>query len=181
MEESSRDRIAILVPESQDWLRSRTPEACSMRPDWKRWLIVPLLLAWAPGASADDNDSAKVISECGAQDLPQSSIDSCLERVRVLEETDASANLQGLEAALERRASGKGSIAHAEQIRTLPPELSTPAKSVRMTDPSGASDEDAPANSRPLAGPDVDDQPPIADSDDEATSQSDNAQQDDPQ
>jgi hypothetical protein len=139
-----------------------------MQPHWKIWLIASLMLAWPLSAGADDNEAAKVVSECGVQDLPQSSVDSCLERVRVLEETNASADLQNLETTLERRASGKQSpgraTANAEPASRLATKLreATTAHGV-----NGPSDESAASpDSRRLAGVDAEDQPPVADSDD---------------
>lgn len=43
------------------------------------------------------------MSECSAPDIPAASVDSCLERVRILEETESSPDLVGLEARLEAR------------------------------------------------------------------------------
>jgi hypothetical protein len=56
----------------------------------------------SPALAADDNAGA-VLADCAAPDLPNSAIDSCLERVRVLDETDPSPQLQSLEAQLEQR------------------------------------------------------------------------------
>src|ERR1700719_1585138 len=95
---------AFVVPESAGCLPPN-PKVYRMRPERKLWLIAPLLCLWSLNASADDGDVAKVISECGAADLPQGAVDSCLERVRVLEETEPSSRLQSLEASLEQRES----------------------------------------------------------------------------
>ena len=142
-----------------------------MRPYGKFWPIALLLCVWPLGASADDNEAAKLISECSAQDLPQRSVDSCLERARVLEETEPSTGLQSLEAALARRA-GRGpsgiSTARAEPAAAPPAGPPSPAAAPLPTD--SLSDEhtvEAPTGSDRLAGPDADDQPPIADPDDE--------------
>jgi hypothetical protein len=144
-----------------------------MRADWKFWLIAPLLCAWPLSAGADDSDAAKLVSDCGAEDLPQSSIDSCLERVRVLEETEPSADLQSLEASLERRASGENSrrlsTSGAEAVTAAPTDLSRREDTATSLPMRGPTDEPATqqnADSQPPTGPDADDQPPIADSDD---------------
>ena len=76
-------------------------------------LIVPLVCIWPLIANADNSDAATLVSEGGTPDLPQSAVDSCLERVRVLEETEPSAQLQALEASLERRESGRLATARA--------------------------------------------------------------------
>ena len=44
-------------------------------------LIVPLVCIWPLIANADNSDAATLVSECGTPDLPQSAVDSCLERV----------------------------------------------------------------------------------------------------
>jgi hypothetical protein len=44
------------------------------------------------------------MTECSGPDLPASSVDSCLERVRIQEETNPSPGLESLEASLEARA-----------------------------------------------------------------------------
>ncbi len=60
----------------------------------------------APVAHARDSDADAFILECGTSDLPDAAVDSCLERARVLEETNPSARLESLEARLEQRESG---------------------------------------------------------------------------
>lgn len=136
-----------------------------MEHTWKFLLVAPLLLG-APVAGADESDAAKVMSECGAQNLPQSSLDSCLERVRVIEETDPSADLQSLEASLERRATGRQPprTTSARVVSAPPTELSKPAAAAPV-DPSNEPAAEVPSTSQRLAGPDAEDQPPISDSD----------------
>ncbi|MGH6876611.1 MAG: hypothetical protein ACREHV_04440 [Rhizomicrobium sp.] len=72
-------------------------------------LAVALLLlgAASPAALAQDDDATTVMADCGAPDLSGSALDSCLERVRVLDETDPSPRLQSLEARLEQREAGR--------------------------------------------------------------------------
>lgn len=68
-----------------------------------------LLLLCAGGVStagAAEESASAVLADCGSADLPAAQVDSCLERVRVLDETDPSAQLQTLEAQLEQRESG---------------------------------------------------------------------------
>lgn len=57
--------------------------------------------AWA--ADNDTGDTSALIAECGASNLPAASVDSCLERVRIHEETDSAPGLASLEARLEAR------------------------------------------------------------------------------
>lgn len=64
--------------------------------------ISMILLATATlPACAQQDDANKVIAECSRP--PREAIDSCLERVRVLNETNPSPQLQSLEAALSGR------------------------------------------------------------------------------
>lgn len=73
----------------------------------RSWSCVLFLLVLsagvAPPAFAADDTAGAVLADCGSSDLPVSAIDSCLERVRVLDETDPSPQLQSLEAQLEQR------------------------------------------------------------------------------
>jgi hypothetical protein len=69
-------------------------------------LSLALLLFCAPAPSAfagDGDDATSIMADCGGSDLPASAVDACLERARVLDETDPSAELQSLEARLEER------------------------------------------------------------------------------
>jgi hypothetical protein len=76
----------------------------------------------APVAARAD-DASTVLSDCGAAGLPASQIDSCLERVRVLDETDPSPQLQSLEARLEQQESGR------RMASRRPRQLVSPANS----------------------------------------------------
>jgi hypothetical protein len=78
-----------------------------------------LLFAGAPAALSAEDSASAVLSDCGSAVLPDSQVDSCLERVRVLDETDPSLQLQGLEAKLEQRAIGGRSA--GRQPRPLQP------------------------------------------------------------
>jgi hypothetical protein len=85
------------------------------------WLTVLLVGVGLPGASAADRDAAALAAECGAPDLPHAAIDSCLERLRVMDETNPSPRLESLEAGLERRASEDRSSA-GPALQIGPPE-----------------------------------------------------------
>jgi hypothetical protein len=66
-----------------------------------------LLLLWAPAAPsalAAEDSASSVLADCGTPDLAASAVDSCLERARVVDETDPSPQLESLEALLEARA-----------------------------------------------------------------------------
>jgi hypothetical protein len=135
-------------------------------PDWKLWLVVPLLCAWPLRILADDNEVAKLIAECGSEDLPQASLDSCLESVRVLEETEPSAQLQSLEGRLERREGGKTMSARTEPTFVPQADISRPEHRASP----GALEEDGPSTenddrdrAQSLSGSETDDQPPVAD------------------
>jgi hypothetical protein len=142
-----------------------------MRPDGKCWLIVSLLCLWPLSASADDGDVAKVISECGAPDLPQASVDSCLERVRVLEETQSSSQLQTLEAGLEQREGGRPVRTRAASVAAAPRAVEVAPEPPRATEGEGepgelASQYAAQDRSPPRSGPALEDEPPVADAPD---------------
>jgi hypothetical protein len=135
-------------------------------------LIVPLLCIWPLSAGADDGEAARLISECSAPDLPQASVDSCLERVRVLEETDASSQLQTLEATLSQRESG-GPVSTRAAAVVVPPvaEVSRrPDGAFESTDEQNRSvSQNAERDSFPRhSRSELEDQPPVADPPDEA-------------
>src|ERR1700733_7610933 len=61
---------------------------------------------FSQGYSLDGKDAlAKLTTDCGAVDLAEALVDSCLERARVLDETNPSPDVEVLEAKLEQRAS----------------------------------------------------------------------------
>ncbi|MGH6887938.1 MAG: hypothetical protein ACREHF_01870 [Rhizomicrobium sp.] len=57
--------------------------------------------AWA--AETGPDTTSAVMSDCSSPGLSAASVDSCLERVRILEETDSAPGLASLEARLEAR------------------------------------------------------------------------------
>ena len=79
-----------------------------------------LLFAGTPAALSAVDSPSVVLSDCGSADLPDSKVDSCLERVRVLDETDPSLQLQSLEAKLEQRAIGGRSASRQPRSLQLP-------------------------------------------------------------
>src|SRR5438477_7653220 len=134
--------------------------------DWKLWLVAPVLCVWPLAASADDSGAARLIAECGAEDLPQASLDSCLERVRILEETEPSAQLQSLEGRLEKHEVGETLNARAES--TSVPQADISRQMPMVAPPAWADDGYSPEthdqdNSQGLSGSEADDQPPITD------------------
>jgi hypothetical protein len=71
-------------------------------------LFVGAATAQAEG-TAQDSPTA-VLADCGSAELSNSQVDSCLERARVLDETDPSPQLQSLEAQLEQRETGHRAV-----------------------------------------------------------------------
>jgi len=145
-----------------------------MRPDRKFWLIVPFLCLWPLGASADDGDVAKAIAECGAPDLAPAAVDSCLERVRVLEETESSSQLQTLEASLEQRESGRPARAPAATVAAAPRAVEVAPEPERAAEGEGRQDELASQypvgdSSPPQSGLGLEDEPPVADAPDDSS------------
>jgi hypothetical protein len=61
-------------------------------------------LAGGAYAGEDDGDLKTLLAECGGASVSGSDIDSCLERARLMGETDPSPKLQTLTARLERKA-----------------------------------------------------------------------------
>jgi hypothetical protein len=153
---------AFVAPELRDSLELGTKKASQM-PGWKLWLALSLVCAWPLAASADENEAAKLIAECGAADLPQASVDSCVERVRVLEETEPSAELHSLEGSLERRESGADLSARAEAAPASPADTSGAAAQPAEERYESAAENPDRDSFQPLSGSEADDQPPIAD------------------
>jgi hypothetical protein len=131
-----------------------------MRPHFKLWLFAPLL-CWPMVVCADEDPVAKLISDCGAADLSQESLDSCLERVRVLEETDPSPQLQTLEATLEQRESGRPVRTPAPRVVEVAPEANTTAQEESERDQSVQAAQ--PDSSVPRSGAALEDEPPVSD------------------
>jgi hypothetical protein len=69
-------------------------------------LFLVLSAGAGPAAFAADDTESAVLADCTAADLPASTVDSCLERARVLDETNPSPQLESLEAQLQERESG---------------------------------------------------------------------------
>ena len=139
-----------------------------MRLLWPGWLFLPLTFIPPFCASAaEDTDASRLIAECSASDLPQSSIDSCLERVRVREETDPSSELQSLEATLE--CDEKGGTMHSmlDAQAAAPNEVSEAGPAATEPDAIAPQVPDN-GNARALAGTEAEDQPPVADPPDDA-------------
>lgn len=67
-------------------------------------LTAVLLVSAAPAVAAPGDDTpAEVMRDCGGDSLPRDEVSSCLERARVLDQSNPSAELQSLEARLEQR------------------------------------------------------------------------------
>lgn len=122
-----------------------------MRMAWQSLLAI-LVLSGATSralAAAHDNDVAQLMSECGAPDLAPMAVDSCLERVRVVDETSPSPQLQSLEARLEERKSGKrATTRHAG----LPAMTGQPSSAESHSAPPGMFDKSIEVPSHPVMG-----------------------------
>lgn len=74
-----------------------------------------LLASAAPAyAAAGDDTVAEVMRDCGGNSLPRDLVSSCLERARVLDQSDPSPQLESLEAKLE------------QQVRRSPSDVASP-------------------------------------------------------
>ncbi len=168
-------------------------------------LLVLSAITPQTASAAEDNASA-VLADCTMPDLPAAAVDSCLERVRVVDETNPSPQLQSLEAQLEQREAGPHTARRqpgppraaanpmssdttrydtqpmvVENPHYLPPEAAEPDQNrpaateesaIAMPDERGGEEEQGSVQTgaeRPPAGIN-DDQPPIADPPDGATS-----------
>ncbi|HEY2445077.1 MAG TPA: hypothetical protein VGI20_05000 [Rhizomicrobium sp.] len=130
-----------------------------------RLSLLPILglAAAALALPASAHDTGTLLSECGTADLPDSAVDSCLERVRVADETQPSPQLQSLEAQLVERKSGKHPPMGAP--RGMSPQATAQPRSVD-SDQSGPGmfDQSVVVPSRPVMG-EVDEAAPPPDRD----------------
>ena len=118
---SSRVGTAILAPESGVCVGALRVEVMQMRKIWQRSMMVLLCSGWPFAVSAAHDQAAALLSECSVPDLPAEAVDSCLERVRVLDETSPSPALQSLEARLDEQKSGKQTSGANGPPRALQP------------------------------------------------------------
>jgi hypothetical protein len=101
----------------------------------------------APPAFAAEDQASAVVADCGAADLPDSQVDTCLERARVLDETDPSPQLQSLEAQLEQRATGKRTASREPRALQSPPSSASSDMTPYQPQPSVVeSDRQLPPN-----------------------------------
>lgn len=135
-----------------------------MRMAWQSLLAILVLSGPTSRAlaAAHDNDVAQLMSECGAPDLADTAVDSCLERVRVVDETNPSPQLQSLEARLDERKSG----IHSRTSRTQPPPATGQPRNVESAEPAqpGMFDKSIQVPSHPVMG-EVDEAAPPPDRD----------------
>lgn len=90
------------------------------------WLLgaaVFLVSGGAYAVEAEGDSTSAVQAACSTPDLPAASVDSCLERVRILEETQPSADLESLEARLEARVSADHEPVGPAAARSTPVEV----------------------------------------------------------
>lgn len=177
-----------------------------MRMIWLSFPAVFVLAAVPLAASAADKETDSVLADCGPSGLSTATVDSCLERIRVLDETNPSPALQSLEAKLEEQKSGPRHDAAASgpprQLQALqeetvaadpvvvqsppPPDALMATPAAPTTQPSESSenpqaDSGYSANARPGSSETapaslMDDEPPIADPPDDAPAGADDPQ-----
>jgi hypothetical protein len=138
-------------------------------------LTAVLLASAAPAAAAPGDDTpAEVMRDCGGDSLPRDEVSSCLERARVLDQSNPSAELQSLEARLEQRI---GNSPDDENAAPPPPrydrdnadnEDQPPPDDEMGPDDQGPPVEEYGPDDRqpPDAGTWDDDEPPIDDGED---------------
>jgi hypothetical protein len=158
-------------------------------------LTAVLLASAGPAVAASGDDTpAEVMRDCGGDSLPRDEVSSCLERARVLDQSNPSPQLQSLEARLEQRVKASPEDADtpppparydqmgADDDRPPPPDEDSgngspddemgpndqpPPDEDTGPDDQGPPDENSgPDNQPPDAGSWDDDEPPIDDSED---------------
>ena len=92
-----------------------------MRMFWHGSMAVLLFAGLPSAADAVTDETKAVLSDCNASILTQADVDMCLERVRILDESSPSPQLESLEAKLEEKKSGKRSLAASEPSKPLQP------------------------------------------------------------
>ena len=143
-----------------------------------------LLASAAPAfAGAGDDTVAEVMRDCGGNSLPRDQVSTCLERARVLDQSEPSAQLQSLEAQLEQRV--KGGYGNDDEAGPPPPPPTYgpdngPSDDQMGPDDQGPPDEDSGPDDQgpppqgygpddrgpPNAGPSDEDEPPVDDGED---------------
>ncbi|MGB8363494.1 MAG: hypothetical protein ACLQUZ_15145 [Rhizomicrobium sp.] len=176
-------------------------------PYWPTLTVLCMAAAALPAHAqfwADKDEVKSIMADCGGPDLPAGSIDECLERACLADETNPSRQLQTLEAQLERRldTAGDGPAPSAAGApRSLPAPAATTAppantgtsaaeaspEEVQGNDPpvpneKGASANDASSNAATpdappaeMSGADDDPPPPMDDGDDDNSGPPDEA------
>lgn len=78
------------------------------RPTWFSLLLLGAVIPVGAACSPSNPDTAQaVLADCDRPDLPDSAVDSCLERARVMDETSPSPEMHTLVATLSRRPDGQ--------------------------------------------------------------------------
>jgi hypothetical protein len=78
------------------------------RPTWFSLLLLGAVIPVGAACSPSNPDTAQaVLADCDRPDLPDSAVDSCLERARVMDETSPSPEMHTLVATLSRRPYGQ--------------------------------------------------------------------------
>lgn len=92
-----------------------------MRMFWHGSMAVLLCVGLPSAAGAGTDETGAVLSDCNASGLTKADVDMCLERVRILDETNPSPQLESLEAKLEEKKSGVRNLAQSEPPKPLQP------------------------------------------------------------
>lgn len=113
----------------------------------KRLLFCPISIVLVLGALTapawTQQDTANVVSADCSGPIPREKLDTCLERVRVIDETDPSAPLKPLEAALEQRAR------HPEEASVAMPSGAAPDQGQQPIDASNQPPQEAHPDQQP--------------------------------
>lgn len=141
-------------------------------------LTAVLLASAAPAAAAPGDDTpAEVMRDCGGDSLPRDEVSSCLERARVLDQSNPSAELQSLEARLEQRIKSDPEAAapppdenydsgNRQSDDEMGPDDQAPPDQDYGPDDQGPPAAQSPDQSPPDAGSWDDDEPPVDDGED---------------
>jgi hypothetical protein len=124
-----------------------------------------LLIAGSAYAAPAPDSADSVLKDCGAASLPPDQVDSCLERTRVLDETNPSPALQSLEVKLSQmeakqpprtlNASAPPPPDQSDEVQEVGPPDTPPPDQVKPLD-QGQADAHVDANGRDTSDDDID-------------------------
>lgn len=127
--------------------------------------LAALLLAGSATAAQAPDSAASVLHDCSAANLPPDTVDSCLERTRVLDESNPDPALRSLEVKLSQmeakqppRALGQNAAPPPPQqddVEEVAPPDTPPPDQVKSLDP-GQADDHVDGNGRDTSDDDID-------------------------